>query len=341
MSLQVSRKRFNQLGTRELDAWIELLPADALSASLFMHPEFCEVSHRVLRPVEVVVIEDQGRVVGVVPLHRTPGLRGWLRGYTQVAQDISDGFCFPVEDGYLDRVAPALVKAGVWSGFFTHFAMGKHIPYLQAGAPTKTYLVRRQSGNRDMWDELKDRNRKLWSDTERCARRLKELPGGYEFHWQSPNLERDLEALISLKLDQYSRTGMHGSALFRESIKEFLGVLATKKSAGFSAPLNVIYCGDQLIAAHLGLLGSGRLHYWFPVYEPTYAKYSPGKVLLSEVMKHCGSFGVDVIDLGEGQADYKEAAANETYDLVKATIAQGVRGALSMLPLRWAWRFGR
>ncbi|WP_087747834.1 MULTISPECIES: hypothetical protein [unclassified Acidovorax] len=233
MGLQVSRKRFDQLGERELTAWIDLLPADALSARLFMHPEFCETAHRVLGPVEVVVIEDHGRVVGIVPLHRAPGLRGWMRGYTQVAQDVSDGFCFPVEEAYLDRVAPALVKAGVWSGFFTHFAIGKYIPHLQAGAPTKTYLVRRQSGNRDMWDELKDRSRKFWSDTERCARRLNELPGGYEFHWQSPNLERDLEALIGLKLGQYSRTGMHGSALFRESIKEFLRALASKKRLSF------------------------------------------------------------------------------------------------------------
>lgn len=340
MGLQVSRKRFDQLGERELTAWIDLLPADALSARLFMHPEFCETAHRVLGPVEVVVIEDHGRVVGVVPLHRAPGLRGWMRGYTQVAQDISDGFCFPVEEAYLDRVAPALVKAGVWSGFFTHFAIGKYIPHLQAGAPTKTYLVRRQSGNRDMWDELKDRSRKFWSDTERCARRLNELPGGYDFHWQSPNLERDLEALIGLKLGQYSRTGMHGSALFRESIKEFLRALASKKTAEFSAPLNVLYCGDQLIAAHLGLLGSGRLHYWFPVYEPTYAKYSPGKILLSEVMKHCSSLGGDVIDFGEGHADYKEAAACETHELAKVVMAPGVRGALSMLPLRWAWRKG-
>jgi CelD/BcsL family acetyltransferase involved in cellulose biosynthesis len=341
MSLVVSRKRFDQLGVRELEAWKDLLPADALSASLFMHPEFCEAAHRVLGLVEVVVIEDHGSVVGVVPLNRAHGIRGWLRGYTQVAQDISDGFCFPVHDGYLDRVPYALVKVGVWSGFFTHFAMGKRIPDLQVGAATKTYLVRRQGGNRDMWDELKERSRKFWSDTERCARRLNELPGGYEFHWQSPNPERDLETLIALKLDQYARTGMQGSALFREGIKEFLRTLASKKTAGFSAPLNVLYCGDQLIAAHLGLLGSGRLHYWFPVYEATYAKYSPGKVLLSEVMKHCIFLGIDVIDLGEGQADYKEAAATETHDLAKASIAQGVRGALSILPLRWAWRMKR
>lgn len=341
MSLVVSRKRFDQLGECELKAWLELLPADALSASLFMHPDFCEAAHRMLGPVEVVVIEDNGRIVGMVPLTRASGLRGWLRGYTQVAQDISDGFCFPVKDSYISRVAEVLAQAGVWSGFFTHVVMGKPIRNCQSGAVTKTYLVRCQESDRDLWSSLKERSQRFWSDTERCARRLNELPGGYQFHWQSPNPQRDLEILIRLKLDQYARTDKHGAALFQVSCQEFLKSLVSKTTAGFSAPLSVLYWGDQLIAAHLGLLGAGRLHYWFPVYEPAYAKYSPGKVLLSEIMRRSKQLGLDVIDFGEGHADYKEAAATETHDLAKTVVASGVLGALSMLPLRWAWRMER
>lgn len=341
MSLQVSRKRFDQLGARELDAWIELLPADALSASLFMHPEFCEAAHRILGPVEVVVVEDKGRIIGMVPLNRANGLRGWLRGYTQVAQDISDGFCFPIEDSYIFRGADFLEQAGIWAGFFTHFVVGKSIRNCQIGAITKTYLVRHQESDLDLWSSLKERSRRFWSDTERCARRLNERPGGYHFHWQSPNPERDLKILIRLKLDQYARTDKHGAALFQVSHQEFLKFLVSKTTVGLSAPLSVLYWGDQLIAAHLGLFGAGRLHYWFPVYEPAHAKYSPGKVLLSEIMRRSKQLGVDVIDFGEGHADYKEAVATETHDLAKAVVASGVLGALSMLPLRWAWRMER
>ncbi|SEA35869.1 Acetyltransferase (GNAT) domain-containing protein [Acidovorax soli] len=101
----------------------------------------------------------------------------------------------------------------------------------------------------------------------------------------------------------------------------------------------MLYCGDVLIAAHLGLLGGGRLHYWFPVYEPGHAKYSPGKVLLAEIMKRSEQLGIQVIDFGEGHADYKEAAASETHELAKVVMAWGARGAASMLPLRWEWRF--
>lgn len=341
MSLQVSRKRFDQLGERELTAWLSLFPADALSASLFMHPEFCRAAHQTLSPVEVVVMEDGGCLVGVVPLHRATGWRGLLRGYTQVAQDVSDGFCFPAEDAYLEGVADALARAGVWSGFFTHVGMGRPIRHCEVGVVTKTYLIRHQPGEQDLWSALKERSRRFWSDTERCARRLNELPDAYQFHWKSPNPARDLDTLIRLKLDQYARTGKEGAALYQASLQSFLKVLASSATEGFSAPLSVLYCGDKLIAAHLGLLGGGRLHYWFPVYEPGHAKYSPGKVLLAEIMKRSESLGIQVIDFGEGHADYKDAAACETREVAKIAMAPGVRGALSMLPLRWAWRMAR
>lgn len=341
MGLKVSRQRFDQLSKRELTAWQRLFPSDALSASLFMHPEFCRAAHQTLGPVEVVVMQDAERVVGVVPLHRAAGWRGLLRGYTQVAQDVSDGFCFPVEDAYLNGIAQALADAGVWSGFFTHVGTGRAIPHCEAGGVTKTYLVRHQPGEPDLWTALKDRSRRFWSDTERCARRLNELPGAYQFHWQSPNLARDLDTLIRLKLEQYARTGKQGAALYEASHQAFLKALTSSQSDGFSAPLSVLYCGDELIAAHLGLLGGGRLHYWFPVYEPGHAKYSPGKVLLAEIMKRSEQLGIQVIDFGEGHADYKEAAASETHELAKTVMAPGLRGAVSMLPLRWAWRMGR
>lgn len=341
MGLHVSRRRFDHLGERELTAWQRLFPADALSASLFMHPEFCRAAHQTLGPVEVVVMEDVGRIVGVVPLHRAAGWRGLLKGYTQVAQDVSDGFCFPVEDAYLEGVAEALARAGVWSGFFTHLGTARPIPHCEAGSVTNTYLVRHQPGEPDLWTALKDRSRRFWSDTERCARRLSELPGAYQFHWQSPNPARDLDTLIHLKLDQYARTGKPGAALYQANHQAFLKALMSSTNEGFSAPLSVLYQGDELIAAHLGLLGGRRLHYWFPVYGPGHAKYSPGKVLLAEIMKRSDQLGIQVIDFGEGHADYKEAASNETHELAKGVMAPGLRGAVSMLPLRWAWRMGR
>lgn len=341
MGLKVSRKHFDQLGERELTAWLALFPSYALSASLFMHPEFCRVAHQTLGPVDVVVIEDDGRIVGIVPLQRAAGWRGLLRGYTQVAQEVSDGFCFPVEDSYLNGVADALAVAGVWSGFFTHVVNGRPVPHCEAGSLTKTYVVNRQPGEPDLWTTLRDRSRRFWTDTERCARRLNELPGAFQFHWQSPNPEHDLHTLIRLKLDQYARTGKEGAALYHGNHQAFLRGLVLSRSDGFSAPLSVLYCGDKLIAAHLGLLGGGRLHYWFPVYETGYAKYSPGKVLLAEIMKRCEEHAIEVIDFGEGHADYKEAASCETHELAKAVMAPGLLGALSMLPLRWQWRMGR
>jgi len=340
MGLLVTRKRLDELSARDLNAWVDLFPSNALSSTLFMHPDFCRLVHRIVSPVEVVVLEDQGRIVGVVPLARAQGLTGRIRGYGQVAQEISDGFCFPVEDAYVDTLGSALLKAGVWSIFVTHFTVGRRIPNVNMGAVTKTYAVRSAVGMGNLWDQLKERSKKFWSDTERCVRRLNEFSGGYQFHWNSPAPERDLAILIDLKLEQYRRTNQYKAPLFQKDLQELLKALVMMPTGKFSAPLSVLYCGDKLVAAHLGLSGGGRLHYWFPVYDPAYSKYSPGKILLSEVMKHSEAQSVAIIDFGEGYADYKVAVSNEVRELCKATISSGVLGAISMLPLRLAWRFG-
>jgi CelD/BcsL family acetyltransferase involved in cellulose biosynthesis len=70
--------------------------------------------------------------------------------------------------------------------------------------------------------------------------------------------------------------------------------------------LSVLWAGDTVVAAHFGMVERGRLHYWFPTYDPEYARYSPGTALFTELVRASTGHGIDCIDMGYGEQPYKQ-----------------------------------
>ena len=62
------------------------------------------------------------------------------------------------------------------------------------------------------------------------------------------------------------------------------------------------------------------LHYWFPAYDRDYARYSPGVILLAELARAAPGLGIDTIDLGKGDADYKRRFATGGVQLLEGRI---------------------
>jgi CelD/BcsL family acetyltransferase involved in cellulose biosynthesis len=60
-----------------------------------------------------------------------------------------------------------------------------------------------------------------------------------------------------------------------------------------------------LVAAHFGIRSRRIWHWWFPAYDREFARYSPGLILLVEMMRAAEGLGLERIDLGRGEALYK------------------------------------
>lgn len=63
--------------------------------------------------------------------------------------------------------------------------------------------------------------------------------------------------------------------------------------------------GSTLLAVHVGGLSGGRLGYWLPAYEPAFSKYSPGRILLEELLFESQRRGHVEFDFLIGREDYK------------------------------------
>jgi CelD/BcsL family acetyltransferase involved in cellulose biosynthesis len=78
--------------------------------------------------------------------------------------------------------------------------------------------------------------------------------------------------------------------------------------------------GGRLVAAHLGLRSGSTLHYWLPAYDPEFATFSPGTLLLAAMIREAEAQHVERIDLGKGEHDYKLRFANTSVRLGAGSI---------------------
>jgi CelD/BcsL family acetyltransferase involved in cellulose biosynthesis len=68
------------------------------------------------------------------------------------------------------------------------------------------------------------------------------------------------------------------------------------------------------------MIEHGRLHYWFPTYDPEFARYSPGTALFTETIRAATQHGIDCVDMGYGEQQYKTKQTGTTTQVVHGTI---------------------
>ena len=86
---------------------------------------------------------------------------------------------------------------------------------------------------------------------------------------------------------------------------QLLRMLWRRTDQAFCGVLSTLYAGASLVAVHFALRSRGVLHSWFPAYDMNFARYSPGMVLFSELIREGYQHGITRIDLGKGDAQYQ------------------------------------
>ena len=123
----------------------------------------------------------------------------------------------------------------------------------------------------------------------------------FEFDCTSESM---LESLIQRKRERYRNTKTF-DILSVGWASNLLRELHTISNRGFQGILSVLRSGDQFIAGHFGMICNDILHYWFPVYDTSFQKYSPGTELTFHVAREADRIGINKIDFGYGIAPYK------------------------------------
>jgi CelD/BcsL family acetyltransferase involved in cellulose biosynthesis len=144
--------------------------------------------------------------------------------------------------------------------------------------------------------------------------------------------EQALRRLVELKRAQYAATGARD--YFAEPGRlDLLTRLLNTRESSFGGMLSTMHAGPHLLAAHFGIRSGKVLHWWFPVYDPAFAAFAPGWMLLRELVAASPALGVARIDLGRGDDEYKRRAKTG-----ETVVSQGI---VTKSPTHRALRYAR
>jgi CelD/BcsL family acetyltransferase involved in cellulose biosynthesis len=288
------------------DRWRQLQRSNPDLGSPYFCVEFTEALALAHAGVEVAVIEEGGEPVAFFPYHRCPratakpigGLLSDYQGFICAPHF----FCDPLEIlKACSLVAWDFDHLITSQTFFAPFYLSQDVsPILDLANGFDAYSASIHAARAE---SIK-------------LRRLERDWGPTRFVLHSDN-RRDLDEVLGWKSAQYLATGKRDLFL-TPWVRKTVERIHTMRSKSFSGILSLLYVEDRVIAGHFGMRAGTVWHYWFPAYDPTFARYSPGLILLLRMAEAAPSLGVRTIDFGKGLAIYKERFRNGY-----VTVAQG------------------
>jgi len=165
----------------------------------------------------------------------------------------------------------------------------------------------------------------ILQDTAKKRRKLEREQGAAVFA-----VSRDVaefEQMLAWKRAQYRASGQ--TDIFQTGWTEtLLRSLFERNESDFGGAFFTLHVDGKLAAAHFALRQGPVLHAWFIAHDEAFARYSPGVILINDILKWAPAQGVRELDLGPGDYRFKHSLAN-----VKRDVAHGYVGRPSAAAL--------
>ena len=314
--MKVSVVRPDELSEVERRRWESLGQGPSLD-SPFLSFAFTEAIGRVRDDAYVAVVEEGAELCGFLAFQAGDDHVGGPVGAT-----IGDAQALIGRPAW-DFDPRAVVKgAGLSCWRFDHLVVsqGPFAPYHERRH--RAPVVELAGGRSSFLEEVRAHSKDLLPQVGRRRRKLEREVGPVVFEWRSTRPATDMAELQRWKSDQYARTGVW-DRFAHPWIAEALDALARTESEACTGVLSALRAGDRLAAAHFGLLGRERLSWWFPAYDPDLGRYSPGLILLLELIGQAADEGVGKVDLGRGEHGYKLRFTERYEEVAEGVVVPG------------------
>lgn len=283
--------------------WAQIQQDNAVLFSPFFRPEFSKAVAKVRNDVLVAVI-DNGTAF-------FPFQRNLLGIGRPVGGALSDYHGLISPQGYRCDVVSLIRACKLQRWDFDHVPGDQTMFAPCHTVDAVSYIV----DTKDYESQSADLN----SRYAYYRRRLERDLGPVEFEWDASEPEA-LQQCMEWKSDQYRRTEVV-DLFARPWARSLVEVIASTRERAFAGIVSVLRAGGRPVAIHFGMRTENALHYWFPAYDRQSSRYSPGMLLLLEMITHAPKQGISVIDFGKGDAPYKQKLANRLVPLMEGSVA--------------------
>lgn len=324
--------RPKDLSAEQWQIYAALRDARAIYDDPFFDPDFARLVGEVREDTRIGFASDRNGVFAVWPMHIRPG--NWARPIGAPFSDWNGPIL--AED---TRLSSQEILAGFeLSGFTTQGfkphslaptsdlkRVGANITDLSAG--WDKYI----SNQQDQWPKHFKKMRRIYRKIERDLNDFTIIC--------DDNRDAAFETTLKWKRAQFARTGLF-DVLNASWTRALLDRLRGFEGTRLRARLSTLSFGDTLGAAEFNLQSDTILHGWITSFDQNYRSYSPGNVLLQEMLKAMPQAGLTAYDAGPGHDHYKRHYANQQMPIETGVV---IGDTLSLGPARIAgkvWRMG-
>jgi len=312
--------KIRHIAGRELDElsyrqWAALQRANPTFESAFFHPEYTGRVAEQQSNVEIAIVEKDGEAVAFWPFERlSRGVAGPVGGSLADYHGLVGDFA--ALDGFDPRELLRACQLNGWD--FSHLPASQSLlcpsggkagesPQIYVSGGFAAYAAAKRAAGSNLVDRVTYLERRL-------AREI----GPVRFAVEETD-PAALNQLLRWKSAQYVRTrnrDLFASGPTRAVVE---GVWASR-AQGFAGVLSTLYAGDHLIAAHFGPRSDVSWSYWFPAHDVSFARFSPGLILLLNMVNAAPRIGLRNIDLGAGDYAYKTRLATGAVPLLEGSL---------------------
>ena len=303
----------DKLSSDLIGIWRSHQTADENLRGPFFSPEYIRMVASVRPEVTVAVIETPGQAPVFLPFHRDRSNVALPVGLR--ANDFSGLIAPP---GYTWSPEAVIRSCGLTGWDFSnvvtsdrtmepYFRVFEDAPYLDLRRGFDGFAKERGTSGSDLVRSVAQKSRKMEREV---------APMRFEAH----TLDRHaLQLLFKWKAAQRERTATF-DVLGTPWMREMVGQLIVTNTDTFAGLLSVLYAGDQVAAVHLGIRSDTVWHYWFAAYNHELQRYSPGLIILVEMIRSAPALGIQTLTLGKGDEPYKLRFASGSTQLASGSV---------------------
>jgi len=295
--LGVETIKVSELGAAELEAWRGFRAADPNLASPYFDPRFVQIAGDIAPGARVAVIHENGAIRGFLPFQQRGGL------LQPLAAPLSD-FHGVIGSSSLSVGALLPRLEGLRRARFNGLVGATEAD--QQGLAPRRAMAADLSQGFDAY--LAARDARFLKDKRRRRRALERDHGPVSFAFERPT-SAQVGHIIERKRRQFARTHQYDVFACGWTV-ELLRRLTDLDVPDFGLRIATLTAGTTLVAAELGLSSGQRHHLWFPIYDPAYARYSPGGLMTLDTLEAAAGLGIMRVDFGVDAETYKHDFAD-------------------------------
>jgi CelD/BcsL family acetyltransferase involved in cellulose biosynthesis len=162
-------------------------------------------------------------------------------------------------------------------------------------------------------------------------RKFQSLPG-YRYHVAASDgdIARLLDWFFRVKPLRMAEQKLP-NVFAEDGVEDFIrGACMAKNDGHRVIEIHALECDEEVIALYAGVADGQRFSMMFNTYTMSeHARYSPGLILMRNIVDHYASLGYRALDLGIGSDDYKRMFCKDDEPIFDSFIALSARGRMA------------